>query len=40
MRSALFETNDQALRGFSAEEIDLLVDLLRRLVANLEENPA
>ncbi|MFE5117800.1 MarR family winged helix-turn-helix transcriptional regulator [Streptomyces sp. NPDC056669] len=40
VHSALFETNDQALRGFSAEEIDLLVDLLRRLVANLEENPA
>ncbi|MEV5281355.1 MarR family transcriptional regulator [Streptomyces sp. NPDC051994] len=40
VRSALLETNDQALRGFSAEETDLLVDLLRRLVANLEENPA
>ncbi|MFE4874686.1 MarR family winged helix-turn-helix transcriptional regulator [Streptomyces sp. NPDC056682] len=40
VHSALFETNDQALRGFSAEETDLLVDLLRRLVANLEENPA
>ncbi|MGI5450646.1 MarR family winged helix-turn-helix transcriptional regulator [Streptomyces sp. CA-243310] len=40
VHSVLFETNDQALRGFSAEEIDLLVDLLTRLVANLEENPA
>ncbi|AQW55932.1 MULTISPECIES: MarR family winged helix-turn-helix transcriptional regulator [Streptomyces] len=40
VHSALSETNDQALRGFSAEEIDLLVDLLRRLVANLEENLA
>jgi DNA-binding MarR family transcriptional regulator len=38
--SALFETNDQALRGFSAEEVDVLVDLLKRLLANLEENPA
>lgn len=40
VHSALFETNDQALRGFSAEEVDLLVGLLRRLVANLDENPA
>ncbi|WP_116204470.1 MarR family winged helix-turn-helix transcriptional regulator [Amycolatopsis circi] len=39
VRSALFETNDQALRGFSVEEADLLVDLLKRLVANLEEVP-
>lgn len=40
VHSALFETNDQALRGFSTEEVDLLVDLLRRLVVNLEEDPA
>jgi MarR family transcriptional regulator, transcriptional regulator for hemolysin len=38
--SALFETNDQALKGFSAKETELLLGLLRRLVANLEENPA
>ncbi|MEU3370328.1 MarR family winged helix-turn-helix transcriptional regulator [Streptomyces sp. NPDC006711] len=40
VRSALFETNDQALRGFSAEEVDLLVALLGRLVTNLEEDQA
>jgi DNA-binding MarR family transcriptional regulator len=40
VRSALLETNDEALKGFTAEEVDLLLDLLRRLVANLEENPA
>ncbi|MFG2721741.1 MarR family winged helix-turn-helix transcriptional regulator [Streptomyces sp. NPDC048416] len=40
VQSALFETNDQALRGFSAEEVDLLVALLRRLVTNLEEDQA
>lgn len=40
VRSALVETNDQALRGFSAEETDLLVDLMRRLLANLDENSA
>jgi DNA-binding MarR family transcriptional regulator len=40
VHSALFETNDQALRGFSAEEVGLLVGLLRRLVVNLEEEPA
>ncbi|MFC3448505.1 MarR family winged helix-turn-helix transcriptional regulator [Amycolatopsis speibonae] len=39
VRSALFETNDQALRGFSADEVELFVDLLRRLVANIEEDP-
>ncbi|SEP20494.1 MarR family winged helix-turn-helix transcriptional regulator [Amycolatopsis saalfeldensis] len=39
VNSALFETNDQALKGFSAGETDLLLDLLRRLVANLDENP-
>ncbi|MGW7576923.1 MarR family winged helix-turn-helix transcriptional regulator [Streptomyces sp. NPDC054765] len=40
VRSALLETNDQASRGFSTEEVDILVDLLRRLVMNLEEDPA
>ncbi|MEV6907864.1 MarR family transcriptional regulator [Amycolatopsis sp. NPDC051071] len=40
VHSALFETNDQALRGFSADEVALFVDLLRRLLANLDENPA
>ncbi|MED7948866.1 hypothetical protein [Streptomyces sp. BE303] len=37
--SALFETDDQALRGFSAKEIDLPLDPPRRLVANPGENP-
>ncbi|WP_199192976.1 MarR family winged helix-turn-helix transcriptional regulator [Amycolatopsis sp. BJA-103] len=37
VHSALFETNDQALQGFSADDVALLLDLLRRLVANLDE---
>ncbi len=37
VRSALFETNDQALRGFSTDEVALLLDLLRKLVTNLDE---
>ncbi|WP_223199317.1 MarR family winged helix-turn-helix transcriptional regulator [Solihabitans fulvus] len=40
VRSALFETNDQALRGFSTAEVDLLLGLLNRLVDNLDESPA
>lgn len=40
VRSALFETNDQALRGFSADEVTLFLDLLTRLVANLDEDLA
>ncbi|MBB5858314.1 hypothetical protein ACFQ05_22090 [Amycolatopsis umgeniensis] len=40
VNSALFETNDQALEGFTDEEAGLLLGLPRRLVANLEENPA
>ncbi|OXM45155.1 MarR family winged helix-turn-helix transcriptional regulator [Amycolatopsis alba] len=38
VHSALLETNDQALKGFSAEEVDRLVVQLKRLVANLEED--
>lgn len=34
--SALFETNDRALSGFSEEEVDVLRDLLGRLLDNLE----
>ncbi|MGC4938183.1 MarR family winged helix-turn-helix transcriptional regulator [Kribbella sp. DT2] len=40
VRSALFLTNDQALRGFSDREIQLLLDLLGRLVTNLDEDLA
>ena len=35
--AALFQGNQEALRGFSEEETKVLVDLLTRLIANLDE---
>jgi DNA-binding MarR family transcriptional regulator len=40
VRSALFATSGHALRGFSDREIGVLLDLLGRLVANLDEDLA
>ncbi|MFJ6699890.1 MarR family winged helix-turn-helix transcriptional regulator [Streptomyces sp. NPDC091272] len=40
VRSALFETNSRALRGFSEQEVDALQGLLDRLLANLEADLA
>lgn len=35
--AALFEGNEEALRGFTSEEADMLAVLLERVVANLDE---
>jgi MarR family transcriptional regulator for hemolysin len=35
--AALHRGNHEALRGFTDEEAGLLVDLLKRLIANLDE---
>ncbi|MFJ6658409.1 MarR family winged helix-turn-helix transcriptional regulator [Streptomyces sp. NPDC091377] len=39
-RAALLATNSRALDGFSAQEIDVLQGLLRRFLANLDEELA